>query len=329
MKVFSTFFISFFLLCSASLSETMALQTVASGQKVDIQQTNTDPYRSELFKVDGIADLSIFTASGDIDLVHNPAIEGVQIDLYVKRGFSLWAGSRSLDNYRIIFRQSGNEITATVEPRSRSSRSMGSDDISFYFVIQTPERVNANLRNMSGNISASGINGVQFLQSQSGNIDLKNSTGEISLVSTSGHVNVKNVEGAVQIRSVSGNVNVHESRGETRVRTVSGNVNAGEITGAFVGATVSGRIDANFHQIAEGVFLESVSGNVNVKVGQNKNLDMNLRALSVNTSSINPELISNRTRQGTTTRFKLGEGGIPVSISSTSGSVTISENKKL
>lgn len=329
MKVLSISFIIFSLLCSVSLSKAVALQTVATSQKIETNQTNTDPYRSELFKVDGIADLSVFTTSGDIDLVHNPAIEGVQVDLYVKRGFSLWAGSRSLDNYRIIFRQSGNEITATVEPRARSSRSMGSDDISFYFVIQTPDRVNANLRNMAGNISASGINGIQFLQSQSGNINLKNSTGEISLVATSGHINVKNVEGAVQIRSVSGNVNVNESRGETRIRTVSGNISADEITGAFVGATVSGRINADFHQIAEGVFLESVSGNVNVNVGLNRDLDMSLRALSVNTSGINPELISNRTRQGTTTRFKLGEGGIPVSISTTSGSVIITENEKL
>src|SRR5690625_5697653 len=74
-----------------------------------------DPYRSELFRVRGVPSITIHTLAGEIEVIRNPELQGVQVDLYVDHSFSFWSRSRSLDDYRIIFQQSGNPIVASVE----------------------------------------------------------------------------------------------------------------------------------------------------------------------------------------------------------------------
>ncbi|MEX0822803.1 MAG: hypothetical protein WD008_00360, partial [Balneolaceae bacterium] len=167
----------------------VALTSISSARQIHFataQQQHSpeqqDPYRSRFFTVKGIPELSVFTPSGDIEVIHNPDINGVLVELYVKRGFSIWSGSKSLDNYRIILSQSRNSITASVEKKQASTGYFGSDGIQFKFVVQTPKKITSNLRSMSGHILLDGVEGRQFLQSDAGNVNLINSKGELSLV---------------------------------------------------------------------------------------------------------------------------------------------------
>lgn len=284
-----------------------------------------DPYRSRFFNVNGIPDLSVFTPSGDIEVIHNPDINGVLVELYVKRGFSIWSGSKSLDNYRIILSQSRNSITASVEKKQASSGYFGSDEIQFKFVVQTPKKITSNLRSMSGHILLDGVEGRQFLQSDAGNVNLINSKGELSLVSSAGSVFMKNNQGLIQVKSIAGDVKMEESTGETRIRTISGNIQASEYSGSFICATTSGNVDLSVMQITEGVFLETISGNVTMELMNLQGLDIHSESMKMDVDQLPASYISDRRSNGRTTNLKLGDGEIPVNISTISGTVLIKQ----
>lgn len=283
-----------------------------------------DPYRSRHFMVQGIPDLTVLTPSGDIEVIYNPAIEGVKVDLYVKRGFSIWSGSQSLDNYRIIFRQNGNAITASVERKQPASGFFGSDDVKFNFVVQSPRKITTNLRSMSGKVLLNGVEGRQFLQSDAGELNLMNSEGELSLYSAAGSIYLDNNSGQIQAKSMAGDVHINNNRGDIRVRTVSGSVWGKEMAGSFVCATVSGGVDVSFDQVRKGIQLETVSGNIILELDNPRGFDVKAQAMRVN-NNLPEYYITERSSGSRATTIKLGEGGIPINISSISGTVDIKQ----
>ncbi|MEX0905154.1 MAG: DUF4097 family beta strand repeat-containing protein [Balneolaceae bacterium] len=298
-------------------------QSIATVATVSPESDQNEPYRSRHFMVDGVADLKVFTPSGDIEVVYNPDLKGVKVDLYVKRGFSLWSGSQNLDNYRIIFRQNGNAITTSVERKHPAPGRFGSDDVKFTFVIQAPKEILTNLRSMSGDILLNGVVGRQFLQSDAGNLSLKNSEGELSLYSSAGSVSLENNNGYVQVKTVAGDVHIEKNRGEARIRSVSGNIYSREMMGSFICATVSGNIDASFDSVFEGVHLETITGNVHLELNEVQGFDVKTETMKLNLDQLPASYISERTSGRRTTMLKLGEGGIPVNIKTVSGSVEI------
>lgn len=282
-----------------------------------------EPYKSRLFQVQGIPDLTVFTPSGDIEVVYNPDIEGVKVDLYVKQSFSFWSGSPSLDKYRIIFRQNGNSITASVERKQATSGMFGSDDVKFRFVIQTPRKIATNLRSMHGEILLDGAEGSQFLQSDAGNIKLINSEGEISLISSAGNVFLEKNRGYIQVKSIAGDVQIEQNHGEARIRTVSGDILANKVSGSFICATTSGEINVSFDHIRQGVYMETISGNVYMELNEQQGFDIEAGTHRLDVKQLSRSYITGRSSSSGTNNLKLGDGGIPVSISTISGTVQI------
>ena len=282
-----------------------------------------EPYKSRHFQVQGIPELTVFTPSGDIEVVYNPDIDGVKVDLYVKQSFSFWSGSPSLDRYRVIFRQNGNSITASVERKQTTSGMFGSDDVRFRFVIQSPRKITTNLRSMHGEVLLDGAAGNQFLQSDAGAIKLRNSEGEISLVSSAGDVFLEKNSGYVQVKSIAGDVFIDQNHGETRIRTVSGNILANKISGSFICATTSGEIDVSFDHIRQGVYMETISGNIFMAINEQQGFDIEAGTHQLDVNQLPGTYITRRSSDRGTTNLKLGEGGIPVSISTISGIVQI------
>jgi hypothetical protein len=155
-----------------------------------------DPYQSRLFRVRGTPKLLINTISGDISVVQTPGINGVQVDLYVERSFSLWSGTRSLDNFRIIMRQQGDQIIASVEDR-RSGPPGRRADVQFHFIVQVPEDAITELRTVNGSITLEGVKGQHFLQNQTGDLVVKQAEGEVRAVSSTGNISLEQLNGNI------------------------------------------------------------------------------------------------------------------------------------
>ena len=285
---------------------------------------NSDPYRSRFFSVEGAPNLTVFTTVGDIEVRQNPDLDGVQVDLFVQREFSLWAGSQNLDNYRIILQQSGNDIVASVENRGGENRRRVSRDVQFSFVIQVPTKSSTNLRTVNGKITIDGLEGRHFIQNQNGDLTVSDTKGEIQVASTNGAINLKNLSGNIRVNNVTGRVNIENSEGEIRARTVSGDMITSGIVGVFIGATVTGNIDTGFRDISRGVFMESVSGNISTNLPQNKSYSVRAQGLRYDFDQLNKSYSKVNIRPDHAT-VEIREGGIPVNLSTVSGVIKVKE----
>jgi len=312
------------LLISVTGSTLLAQPKSASAANQHWAEFQSEPLESRFFRVDSAPSLSVFTANGNIEVIYNPSISGVQVDLYVKREFSLWSGTRSLDNYRIILQQRGNSIVASVEDRRASSRSRAGDDIQFSFVIQVPDKGSMNLRTMKGDISLDGVEGQHFIQNHSGLLRVRNSEGEIRIASTSGDVELNNIKGNVYAKTVNGDIRSSNSTGEIRFRTVSGHVLADKIKGTLIVATTSGDVVSTLQDVSKGVYIESVSGNIDLELPSAGGFTIDANALRYDFESLNRQHTTERiTSRGA--KVNVREGGVPINLSTVSGRIRVKE----
>jgi sRNA-binding regulator protein Hfq len=286
----------------------------------------TDPYQSRLFRVRGTPQVLVNTISGDIHVVKNSSINGVQVDLYVERGFSLWSGTRSLDNYRIIMQQQGDKIIASVEDR-RSGTSRQRSDVQFYFQVQVPDNAVTELRTVNGSITLEDVQGKHFLQNQNGDLIVKGVSGDVQAASTTGNIYLEKLKGNIFAKTVSGNIGIEENSGEVRVRSISGAIHATGMNGTLVSATTSGNITTDFKQVGKGIYLESVSGDIQLTIPVQNGYEIRGQAMRFDLAGIHQSSISEQSQNFRERKIVIRDGGLPVQLSTVSGQIRISENQ--
>lgn len=302
-------------------AQSAILHTMPSVQS----DAQNEPYLSKSFRVRGVPDLRVNIPEGDIEVQFTPNISAVEVDLYTKRSFSLWSGTRSLDTYRIIVQQRGDQIIASVEDR-RSGRHSRGGSIEFRFVIRVPSEVSANLRTINGEISLEGVTGEHFLQNQTGNISVKDTDGDIRTVTTTGNINLQNLAGNIFAKSVNGRIEVHNSEGEIRLRSVTGDITAGGLSGTLVSGSTSGSITADFNNVAIGVHMETVSGNIDLTLPVSVGYDLTGKAMGFDLQGIDSSSITSRSVRMRDAKLILRDGEIPVNLSTVSGRISVRES---
>lgn len=285
-----------------------------------------DPYESHFFRIRGIPTIHVKSINGNIDVISNPNIDGIQVDLYVERSFTLWSGPRSLDDFRIIIRQQGDRIIASVEERrAGSTRRRG--DIRFHFVIQTPGNANTQIRTGNGDITLSNHEGEHFLQNQFGNIEVGNVSGMLQVSTITGGIYLDHINGTTFASSVNGDVEIVECTGEMRLKSVAGNISAFSSTGTLVAATTSGNITSDFRNISIGVYLESVSGNIDLILPDETSYRIEGSAMQFDFSGLKQDLITSMTRRNRDASLITGDGDIPVQLSTFAGRIKVSHSE--
>lgn len=291
----------------------------------DTGRKSNDPYRSEFFRVKGTPAVTVHTLAGEIEVINNPALDGIQIDLYVEQSYSFWSRSRSLDDYRITIQQRGDQIVASVEDRRSGRRITDAGSTRFTFYVQIPaDNAELNLRSMSGEISVDGFKGSHFIQNHAGNLHLVNLSGEVRAASTAGDINIMSSEGVLYANTISGSVFVDQSEGEIRLRTVSGDVESRNISGVLVAASTSGNIYSDFRRVTKGIHLETISGNVEVVVPRGPGYAISAKGMGFDFHNFDLSNAKENIRSGNASVI-LHDGDIPVNISSISGRIKVRE----
>ena len=328
LKSTSYFTVLFLLIVNAS--ESLYAQPVSyeviRASTITKEEVQEKPYQSEFFYVRGIPKVTVHTTVGDIEVFQNPDIDGVKVDLYLEKSFSLWSGRRSLDNYRIILQQQGDHIIAAVEDK-KSGHVPASNDIKFHFVVQTPEKVSTNLRTFNGDIFLENVDGHHYVQNQSGDVNIQNTSGEIRVVSTLGNIELINLRGTIWAKTVNGSVNAVANSGEVRVRSVSGNITASNIIGTLVSATTSGDIFAQFRDVSKGISLETVSGDIELFLPAKNGYNIEGNAMRYDLEGLDERIISQRNQNHRQLHVVIREGGLPVHISTMSGLIRVEESQ--
>jgi DUF4097 and DUF4098 domain-containing protein YvlB len=285
-----------------------------------------EPYLSKIFEISDGARLTVTTINGNVEVVHNPNIDHVLVELYVRRGFALWSGNRNLDNYRILMIQRGNVITASVERRSSSGTVRSGDDMSFVYLVQAPRNISTDLRTLNGNILLSDISGEHLIQNSVGNVIVRNSSGLFNIYSSGGSIELENIEGQVNGKTVVGGIFVNQSSGEMRFRSTTGSVQVDDYAGTFIASTVNGSIRANFNHVSQGVYLETTTGNIDLFLPLDIGYRIEAEANRIDLTRLTGIPSAIRAVQRNSAKTNIGDGQVPVQLKTTTGNIVISSS---
>ena len=223
--------------------------------------------------------------------------------------------------------------------------------------VEVPARLPVELRAASGDLRTSDLAGSQTLQTASGDIEVRGAGAPVSIATTSGSVAASGLARA-RVRSVSGDVTLDGLRGPLSLRTTSGDIEvngaadsldlgtvSGDITvehaprGIEAGTTsgditvdgvaagtvdlhsVSGEIHCGFDRGLRRADASTVSGDIQVRLGEGPGYALALSTTSGTIDSSVPLQIRTATRRQMSGSVR--GGGAPVVLHSASGDIAV------
>lgn len=174
--------------------------------------------------------------------------------------------------------------------------------------LAVPHAVASRLRVISGSVVASGLRGDTTTNVTSGRITLLGLDGRISAAVVSGTIEALGVRGDLTMESTSGEITLADS-------------SAGRVHARAVSGTLTCDLDNPY---GSDIQLETVSGEITVRVREDSDLDVHLRATSGRVSSSFQQLCPERHIAGQhTAHGRLGAGTGRLSATAISGNIAL------
>jgi hypothetical protein len=203
----------------------------------------------------------------------------------------------------------------------RCSHGPGSGDLE----VQIPQASSLDVRTMSADVTAEGVNGFVHLQTVTGDIEVKGGTpNEIEVRSTSGGVKVQASSPSVRAHSVSGDVHIAGVRGRATIRTVSGEctLSGGEFNAVEI-ESVSGDIVFRGAPAGPGAFeMQSHSGDVALHLPPTTGADVEMRSVS---GDLVIDMGSGRKTAERELDARIGSGGAKLRLHTFSGDIGVTQ----
>jgi len=273
--------------------------------------------------------IELSAAASDVEI--RPGGSSIHIEA-IQRG-----GSQG--DYKVDVVPSGNTLRVT-ETSGNFFWFFGSRSVRYR--ISVPSGAQADIRTASGEIDVEGLSGGVSLASVSGDVHASNLTGGLTVSTTSGEVVLNGIVGKLDVGSISGDVVLEDGKidGAT-VSTTSGEVQLDGVAGPLKLTSVSGDIhvrEARDGQLdlsttsgeieyqgslasASGNTLDSISGDVNLRLPENSDFRLDASTVSGDLSS------EFEPHDGETARRSLngvvGDGSATLTIGTTSGDIDI------
>jgi len=294
--------------------------------------------------------LNLSTSGGNINTVAQDG-NGIEVAFVVKKrnqvvDISLEELKKLAD---IEITQNDNSLTINIKHIHERNFSIG-------FSVKTPVNSSCNLNTSGGNISLSAVNGKQDVNTSGGNIDLDKLTGTVTAntsggnisisdskatyiattsggnismdnidgklkVSTSGgNIHANNVKPELNAGTSGGNIDVSNAEGPVDVNTSGGSITLDKIAGSVKAETSGGSISANITKLSGNLYLHTSGGGINATIPSGLGLDLDLSADHIDTQLNNFSGTAKKDR----INGQISGGGIPVHISASGGSITLS-----
>jgi DUF4097 and DUF4098 domain-containing protein YvlB len=268
-----------------------------------------------------------------------------------------------LKDYDISIAKEGSTLVATVKRRGSSSNNNDwKRSLSISFKFYTPRNVTTDLRTSGGSINLSALAGNQKFRTSGGSlhlndiegsvngqtsggsihadrvrqtesdggIDLQTSGGSIEASASSGKLRLHTSGGSIRLTDLKGNVDAQTSGGSVQGNNIDGDIKAStsggsvrlaNVAGSLDASTSAGSVEVSLTKLGEYVRLNTSAGSIRVTMPLNKGMDLNLSGNRVNLpdnlSRFEGDIEKDRVRG------KLNGGGISVSMTANSGSVSI------
>ncbi len=172
--------------------------------------------------------------------------------------------------------------------------------------LNVPRLCSVDVSTVDGSIEVTGVEGTVDASSTDGSIDVVDVIGDVNCTMVDGSCELKNVEGKVNAGSTDGSLTIEGKLLGLRAHTVDGSVHVTALDGSTN---------------AEGWRVSSVDGSIIVRVPKSLSFDLEASSVDGNISVLGPAQFVSRSHRKVVAR--LGQGGSPLSINTTEGSVTV------
>ncbi len=172
--------------------------------------------------------------------------------------------------------------------------------------LSVPRQCNLDLATVDGSVEVSGVEGAVEVSTVDGSVDVADVRGDIDCSTVDGSCELSNVEGRVQVGSTDGSLKVQGKIHGLRARTVDGSVHV---------TALEGSTDK------EGWRVSTVDGSVTVTLPKSLSFDLEASSVDGHISISGPAKFVSRSHRKVVAT--LGQGGSPLDISTTEGSVTV------
>jgi hypothetical protein len=226
--------------------------------------------------------------------------------------------------------------------------------------IQVPAGLPVEVATTSGDVACEGLSGAQRLTSTSGDVYAQGTSAAIEAQSTSGNVVLNDVSGArvrttsgdvqashlaaLEAISTSGRIRVLDARKPLALETTSGGIEVRDAPAGIHARTVSGRLEvtgacarvdvetrsgdilAQLREPLQAAQVSSASGDVQLELPGGIGADLRAHSTSGSIDCTIPVTIVEHGRNSL--QAKVGRGGAPVRIETSSGDVSITSGGK-
>jgi hypothetical protein len=327
-------------------------------------QSDTDkPYVTKNFTNASLNTLSVETSGGSISVLGGESSAGFKVEMFVRP--NNWNGKNEiskdevedrLDDYDILIGTESNKVVVSAKRKNNNGRDFNKG-VSIGFRVYAPRKISNELKTSGGSIRISSLTGNQNFTTSGGSlkitdlygtikgrtsggsievtncnkeIDLSTSGGSINATGLTGTVNLRTSGGSIHLNNLSGAIQAHTSGGSVKGDGVKGKLDAGtsggsvklaNVSGSLKANTSAGSIDVSMVSLGEYLSLSTSSGSVRVSMPLNKGIDLNLKGNRVSIPLRNFDGNAEKNR----VNGKMNGGGVPVTLSASSGSVYVNQ----
>ncbi len=129
-----------------------------------------------------------------------------------------------------------------------------------------------------------------------------------------------------EARAISGDVRIGEIDGHLRLRGLSGDIEVAQASGYSELSGLSGNVTITVGRLGErGLRVSGTSGPVELRLADELNADIQVSGLSGDLTVENANVVLSRVGSSSF-RGRIGTGGVPISVTGASGTITISRS---
>ena len=243
---------------------------------------NSDEIVERKFNVKSGGTLYVKTDRGSIEVTSGNTEE---VEVRISADFNSLSKEEFLEDFKVVFDQTGNNISVEGIVDSHWSRRW--NNVHIEFVITVPEEYNVELKTSGGKISVENIEGDLDLHTSGSDIRLSNIKGHIEGKTSGGNISVRDIEGEIEVKTSGGgieidhvignvtaktsggSIEINQASGEVRAKTSGGGIEVSEVSGSINASTSGGSVRASFvGQPKNDCSIKTSGGSVKVSLDQ-------------------------------------------------------------
>jgi hypothetical protein len=276
----------------------LALVPAAALFAVSSAVAETDWQKS--YPVSGKPSVSVTTGDSSVE-VHSCECREVRIRVQ-------W-NDRRADQYNINELQSGDHVSFELREKQRFGFHVGVNHREPLVTVETPAELDLEARTSDGGLKVYGVKGTIALHTSDGAVDVADVSGAIRLVASDGSIRMRNVSGTLESRSSDGHVSIEGKLSGVQVHTSDGGLELTLNEGSQL--TTSSRIEAS-------------DGSVKIRLPKTLAADVDIHTGDGHIDCQLPLTMNGyNSTGGHNIRGRLNNGGTPLTIHTSDGSVTI------